>query len=103
MIHKINALMNSEYEFLKRIGWFLFDRNNGQDGLTSNEVEELIHMLEFENIESDLEDVRDEGYAKGYDKGYSDGWSDRNQEDKECDCGLQSTDKTIDLSMITKK
>ncbi|MFC8686072.1 hypothetical protein [Brevibacillus porteri] len=73
---KINDLINSESHDLMKIGWFLFDRNSGQDGLTQEELESLIDMLHFKNADDQFYEGQEEGFNEGYMMGYSKGWDD---------------------------
>ncbi|MGG1659576.1 hypothetical protein [Brevibacillus sp. NRS-1366] len=77
MQNKINDLINSESDNLKKIGWFLFDRNNGQDGLTSDELELLLDMLHFKNADDQFYKEQEEGFHEGYTIGYGKGWEDK--------------------------
>ncbi|ATF13503.1 hypothetical protein A616_16420 [Brevibacillus brevis X23] len=74
---KINELINSESQDLRKIGWFLFDRNSGQDGLSSNDLSLLLEMLHFKNAQDQYEKGAEDGFNDGYIAGYEKGWHDK--------------------------
>lgn len=68
MLLEINQLIDSDNEIFRKIGWLLYDNENG---LSKDKVEELskyIHILTgIENTsEKELEDAYEEGYNEGY-------------------------------------
>ncbi|GED72322.1 hypothetical protein BRE01_60240 [Brevibacillus reuszeri] len=76
MQNKINDLINSESDDLKKLGWFLFDRNNGQNGLSPDELESLLDMLHLKNAQDQFDKGFEEGFNDGYLMGYDEGWGD---------------------------
>lgn len=45
MISKINKMIKHDNEYISKIGWFLYDKNNGENGLSKDEIEELIDLI----------------------------------------------------------
>jgi flagellar biosynthesis/type III secretory pathway protein FliH len=78
---EINELLASDDEGFIEIGLFLYRRNNGENGLSKNEVETLIKMIH--NIQSRVEKEIAEELEKEYDKGYCEGFD---EGQRNCDC-----------------
>lgn len=80
MIQTVNKLMESENTYLRKVGWFVYDRLN-QEFISMQEVEELLILLATDKLSEQLEKEYEEGtttgttegYAVGYDDGYFDG------------------------------
>lgn len=71
MILEINKLINSGDEYISRIGWLIFNREDQNGGLNKRELEELLELLV--PLDS-LEDILDEHYEKGVQEGFEDGY-----------------------------
>lgn len=77
MILEIKRLMGSEINSLSRVGNFLYDIQDRNDGLTQNELVQLVSMLGFRDLDAEMEKKLD----KAYDHGYEDAKRECN-----CDC-----------------
>lgn len=77
MQNKVNSLILSDSDDLRKIGWFLFDLNCYQNGLSPDEVEMLLDLLHFKDANDQYEKGMHDGYLDGYKEGYANGWSDK--------------------------
>jgi len=60
MILEINKLISSEHEFVRKIGWLLYKRENQDEGLTQEEVYSLMGMMDC------FEDEIQKSYNDGF-------------------------------------
>lgn len=84
MIQKINRLINSENPYMRKMGWFLYDRLH-QEVFTSSEIEEMLSMFDIEQYEEQIEKECEKGYARGYSIGYENGYDD-GEEGRDYNC-----------------
>lgn len=77
MILEINKLISSENEYINKIGWLVYNREDQNGGLSKNELTELLEFLtplNFEDIEYEqFEKGKQEGFDEGYKLGKEDG------------------------------
>lgn len=67
---EINKLIDSEIDYIKDIGWLLYDREG--KGMTASEVNDLIGLLLGFNGSFDtfIQEETNKIYEEGYDSGY---------------------------------
>jgi hypothetical protein len=63
---EINKMIESENSFIKRLGWFLYDQNGLEKGLSSQATKELIELFSTYNVSREEEKVWDKAYNEGY-------------------------------------
>lgn len=64
MILETNKLINSDFDMLKKLGWMLYNREDQDGGLTKEELNALLHIINENSI--------DEIYREGYNECLSD-------------------------------
>jgi hypothetical protein len=63
---EINKMIESENSFIKRLGWFLYDQNGLEKGLSGQATKELIELFNTYNVSREEEKVWDKAYNEGY-------------------------------------
>ncbi|MFS1518599.1 hypothetical protein V1503_19360 [Bacillus sp. SCS-151] len=63
MILETQKLINSDYSILNKVGWFLYNREDQQGGLSKEEIDDLLHILCNEEMEKELRTTYDKGFA----------------------------------------
>lgn len=74
-MYNINKLINSENEYIKQIGWLLYDRQDQNGGLNNDEVDKLVSVL-LDMSEESIDMLLEKEYQEGYEEGYNDGLRD---------------------------
>jgi flagellar biosynthesis/type III secretory pathway protein FliH len=64
--------MQSESKIFVKIGHFLYQYNVGDNGLTSDQAEELANMIL--EIDEEIIEAKEEGFNEGYESGKEDGY-----------------------------
>lgn len=77
MILQINQLTQSDIEAVRKIAWLIYERDNGENGLDKNDVEEILYLLsDIDNsLQKTIEEAERKAWDRGYDEGYRDGYS----------------------------
>jgi hypothetical protein len=76
---EINKMIESENNFIKRLGWFLYDQNGLEKGLSGQATKDLVDLFSTYNVGRE----EDKMWKKAYDEGYKDGEEDFTHN---CDC-----------------
>lgn len=61
VILKVNKLMNSHHECLHKLGWLIFNREDQNGGLSLDELERLLDIIDHDTIE----EIYNDGYRDG--------------------------------------
>jgi hypothetical protein len=97
---EINEFLDSSNEKLIEIGLFLYRRNNGENGLSREEVYNLIKMINELHNEDKIGELLDKEYVKGYDAGFED--AKKHYEDSNYDSRVEVV-KDIDFTQLMRK
>lgn len=73
MLFEINRLIDSSTSKINEIGWLLYNREG--NGLTKDELHDVIELIRDLDVKVDKSDELEEAYEKGYGVGYSVGVS----------------------------
>jgi ATP-dependent RNA circularization protein (DNA/RNA ligase family) len=66
---EINKLIESDYDSISRVGWFLYDIQDRNDGLTQEELVHIVGLLGFKDLDAEMEKEIDDAYDREYEDG----------------------------------
>lgn len=60
-----NKLISSDFEMLRKLGWLIYDREDQDGGLTTDELEELLKIVTEDEMQRICQEAHNEGFEEG--------------------------------------
>jgi ATP-dependent RNA circularization protein (DNA/RNA ligase family) len=66
VILEINKLIESDYDSISKVGWFLYDIQDRNTGLTQEELIHIVSLLGFKDLDAEMEREINDAYDNGF-------------------------------------